>query len=62
MTAVTSVDARTGQAITTVAQESTGEQVGAACARAAAAFPGLEALGRAGRAGLLRAMAGALEA
>ena len=51
MTAVMSVDARTGQSITTVAQESTGEQVGAACARAAAAFPALEAMGRSGRAG-----------
>jgi acyl-CoA reductase-like NAD-dependent aldehyde dehydrogenase len=62
VTAVTSVDARTGEVLTTVAQESTGEETAAACARAAAAFPGLEAMGRYGRAGLLRAMAGALEA
>jgi NADP-dependent aldehyde dehydrogenase len=61
VTAVTSVDARTGEALATVARESTGERVDAACVRAAAAFPGLEALGRTGRAGLLRAMAGALE-
>jgi NADP-dependent aldehyde dehydrogenase len=62
VTAVTSVDARTGEAVTTVAQETTAEQTDAACAAAAAAFPGLEAMGRYGRAGLLRAMAGALEA
>ncbi|GLY86893.1 aldehyde dehydrogenase (NADP(+)) [Actinoallomurus iriomotensis] len=61
MTAVTSVDARTGEVVTTVAQESTAEETAAACERAAAAFPGLEAMGRHGRAGLLRAMAGALE-
>lgn len=35
MTAVTSVDARTGQVIATVAQESTTEETDAACARAA---------------------------
>jgi NADP-dependent aldehyde dehydrogenase len=62
MTAVTSVDARTGAVVATVAQESTAEETAAACARAAAAFPELEAMGRYGRAGLLRAMAGALEA
>jgi NADP-dependent aldehyde dehydrogenase len=62
VTAVTSVDARTGEAVTTVAQETTSEETAAACARAAAAFPGLEAMGRYGRADLLRAMAGALEA
>jgi NADP-dependent aldehyde dehydrogenase len=62
VTAVTSVDARTGEVVTTVAQESTAEETAAVCAGAAAAFPELEAMGRYGRAGLLRAMAGALEA
>jgi NADP-dependent aldehyde dehydrogenase len=61
VTAVTSVDARTGEVLGIVAQESTGEEAGAACARAAEAFPELEGMGRDGRAGLLRAMAGALE-
>ncbi|MDN3356317.1 aldehyde dehydrogenase (NADP(+)) [Actinomadura sp. DC4] len=62
MTAVSSVDARTGEVVATVAAESTAEETAAACALAAAAFPGLEAMGRHGRAALLRAMAGALEA
>lgn len=61
MTTVTSVDARTGRAVATVASESTAEEVDAACARARAAFADLEAMGRAGRAELLRAMASALE-
>ena len=61
MTAVTSVDARTGRAVTTVTQESTAEETAAACAGAAAASGELEAMGRYGRAGLLRALAGALE-
>src|SRR4051812_40044971 len=56
-----SIDARTGEAVTTVAQESTPGETRAAGERAAAAFPGLEAMGRSGRAGLLRAMADALE-
>ena len=62
MTAVTSVDARSGEVVTTVAQENTAEETAAACESAAAAFPGREAMGRHGRAGLLRAMAGSLEA
>lgn len=61
-TVVTSVDARTGQAVATVAHESTPGQLDAACARAEAAFAGLEAMGRAGRAAMLSAMAEALEA
>jgi NADP-dependent aldehyde dehydrogenase len=56
------VDARSGEVVATVAQESTAEETAAACESAAAAFPGLEAMGRHGRAGLLRAMAGSLEA
>ncbi|WP_354670907.1 aldehyde dehydrogenase (NADP(+)) [Actinomadura sp. DC4] len=59
---MSSVDARTGEVVATVAAESTAEETAAACALAAAAFPGLEAMGRHGRAALLRAMAGALEA
>ena len=62
MTAVTSVDARTGEVLTTVGRESTAEETAAACERAAEAFAGLEAMGRHGRAGLLRAMAAALVA
>jgi NADP-dependent aldehyde dehydrogenase len=62
VTPVASIDARTGEVVETVAQESTAEEIDAACARAAAAFPALEGMGRAGRAGLLRALAGALEA
>src|SRR4051794_34900562 len=62
MTAVSSVDARSGQVLATVGQESTAEETGAACEWAAAAFPGLEAMGRAGRSRLLGAMAAALEA
>lgn len=61
MAAVASIDARTGEVIATVAPESTAREVDAACARAAAAFASLEAMGREGRAGLLRAMADALE-
>jgi NADP-dependent aldehyde dehydrogenase len=62
VTAVTSVDARSGEVLTTVAQESTAEETAAVCERAAAAFPELETMGRHGRAGLLRAMAESLEA
>jgi NADP-dependent aldehyde dehydrogenase len=59
--AVMSVDARTGQAVEEVARESSAEEVDAACRRAAGAAAGLDALGRAGRARMLRAMADALE-
>lgn len=61
MTAVMSIDARTGRAVEEVAQETTGAELDATCRRAADAAPGLEALGRTGRAGMLRAMADALE-
>lgn len=62
MTAVMSVDARTGRAVEEIARESSAEEVDAACRRAAGAAAGLDALGRAGRARMLRAMADALEA
>lgn len=56
-----SVDVRTGRAVEEVARETSGEQVDTACRRAAGAAAGLEAMGRAGRARMLRAMADALE-
>ena len=62
MTAVMSVDARTGRAVEEIAHESSVEEVDAACRRAAGAVAGLDELGRAGRARMLRAMADALEA
>jgi NADP-dependent aldehyde dehydrogenase len=62
VTPVASIDVRTGATVETVAQESTAEEIDAACARAAAAFPGLEGMGRDGRARLLRALADVLEA
>ncbi|MEU8802413.1 aldehyde dehydrogenase (NADP(+)) [Spirillospora sp. NPDC048819] len=61
MTTVTSVDARTGKIRMVVGEESTHRDVDATCARAAFAFPTLEAMGRDGRARLLRAMADGLE-
>ncbi|WP_231934613.1 aldehyde dehydrogenase family protein [Micromonospora viridifaciens] len=62
MAAVVSIDPRTGRTVETVAHETTTEQVHRLCTAALAAAPGLEALGRAGRATLLRALADALEA
>ena len=62
MTDVMSIDPRTGEAVETVAAETTTEQVDQLCRAALAAAPGLEALGRAGRAALLRALADALQA
>ena len=62
MTAVTSTDPRTGHVVATVAEETTPEQVDRIARQAAAAAPGLERLGRPFRAGLLRALADALEA
>ncbi|HVV22098.1 MAG TPA: aldehyde dehydrogenase (NADP(+)) [Pseudonocardiaceae bacterium] len=62
MTAVTSTDPRTGRVVETVAEETTPEQVEQIAGRAAAAAPQLEKLGRPFRAGLLRALADALEA
>jgi NADP-dependent aldehyde dehydrogenase len=62
MTAVTSTDPRTGLVVATVADETTAERVDQLCALAAGAAPRLDALGRPWRAGLLRALADALEA
>lgn len=62
MITVMSIDVRTGRAVEEVAAEHTREQVSQACERAAAAFPALVALGREGRATMLRAMADSLEA
>ncbi|SDN75003.1 aldehyde dehydrogenase (NADP(+)) [Geodermatophilus sp. DSM 45219] len=62
MADVVSTDPRTGEAVEVVARETTTEEVDRLCAAALAAAPGLDALGRAGRAALLRALADALEA
>jgi NADP-dependent aldehyde dehydrogenase len=62
MTAVTSTDPRTGSVVATVAEETTEQQVDRLGRLAARAAPALEALGRPFRAGLLRALADALEA
>ena len=62
MTDVTSIDPRTGAVVETVAAETTTEQVEQLAGSALTAAPGLEALGRAGRASLLRALADALQA
>jgi NADP-dependent aldehyde dehydrogenase len=59
---VVSIDPRTGEAVEVVAQETTTAEVDRLCAAALAAAPALEALGRTGRAGLLRALADGLEA
>ncbi|GHJ56002.1 aldehyde dehydrogenase [Nonomuraea sp. TT08I-71] len=61
MSDVASIDPRTGQAVEVVARETTTEEVDRLCAAAQAAAAGLEALGRDGRAALLRALADALE-
>ncbi|WP_213453210.1 aldehyde dehydrogenase (NADP(+)) [Rhizomonospora bruguierae] len=58
---IISVDPRTGLG-ERLGEDSTPEEVRAACRRAAAAQPHLEALGRHGRAGLLRAIADEIEA
>ncbi|HEY0807774.1 MAG TPA: aldehyde dehydrogenase (NADP(+)) [Pseudonocardiaceae bacterium] len=62
MTAVTSIDPRTGRVVGTVAEKTTAAEVDELCRRAEAAAPRLERLGRPFRAGLLRALADALEA
>jgi NADP-dependent aldehyde dehydrogenase len=62
MTAVTSTDPRTGNVVATVADETTEQQVDRLGRLAERAAPALEALGRPFRAGLLRALADALEA
>lgn len=59
---ITSIDPRTGEAVEQVAEETTDAGVDALCQKALAASPVLNAMGRAGRAELLRAMADALEA
>ncbi|WNV73598.1 aldehyde dehydrogenase (NADP(+)) [Geodermatophilus sp. DSM 44513] len=62
MSDVVSTDPRTGEAVEVVARETTTAEVDRLCAAALTAAPGLDALGRAGRAALLRALADALEA
>jgi NADP-dependent aldehyde dehydrogenase len=62
MTDVVSIDPRTGETIDAVASESSSEDVDDVCVAAQAAAAGLEDLGRAGRAAMLRTMAGGLEA
>jgi NADP-dependent aldehyde dehydrogenase len=59
---VVSTDPRTGQAVEVVAQETSTAEVDRLAAAALAAAPALDAMGRSGRAGLLRALADALEA
>jgi NADP-dependent aldehyde dehydrogenase len=59
---VVSVDPRTGEVVEVVTQRTTTAEVDRLCAAALAAAPGLDELGRAGRATLLRALADALEA
>ena len=60
--AVVSIDPRTGTTVEVVAQETTTAEVDRLAAAAHAAAPALEAMGRTGRAGLLRALADGLEA
>jgi NADP-dependent aldehyde dehydrogenase len=59
---VVSIDPRTGAVTEVVAQETSTAEVDRLCAAALAAAPALEALGRTGRAALLRELADALEA
>lgn len=61
MSGVVSVDPRTGREVEVVASETTADEVDALCARALAASPDIEAMGRAGRTALLRGMADGLE-
>jgi NADP-dependent aldehyde dehydrogenase len=62
MADVVSIDPRTGRAVEVVAAETSSVEVERLCAAALAAAPGLEGMGRAGRAALLGALADALEA
>ncbi|MDT0304292.1 aldehyde dehydrogenase (NADP(+)) [Streptomonospora wellingtoniae] len=62
MTDIVSIDPRTGAAVETVAAETSEARLDAACRAAAGAADGLAALGRSGRARMLRAMAAELEA
>jgi NADP-dependent aldehyde dehydrogenase len=59
---VTSTDPRTGRVVATVAVETDDAEVDRLCRRAADAAPRLDRLGRPFRAGVLRALADALEA
>jgi NADP-dependent aldehyde dehydrogenase len=59
---VVSIDPRTGETVEVVAQETTAGEVDRLVAAALAAAPALDAMGRAGRAALLRGLADALEA
>ena len=61
MADVVSTDPRTGQVVEVVAQETATAQVDALCRRALDAAPALDALGRQGRAALLRALADRLD-
>jgi NADP-dependent aldehyde dehydrogenase len=61
MTDVVSIDPRTGSSTPVGARESTAGDVDSLCRAALAAFPALEALGRAGRASMLLACADALD-
>jgi NADP-dependent aldehyde dehydrogenase len=62
MTEVVSIDPRTAEVVEVVATEHSTRDVARACERAAAAARSLDALGRSGRAAMLLAMAGELEA
>ena len=62
MSDVVSIDPRTGEVVEVVTQKTTTAEVDRLCTAALAAAPGLDELGRAGRATLLRALADALEA
>ncbi|PRX96791.1 aldehyde dehydrogenase (NADP(+)) [Allonocardiopsis opalescens] len=62
MAPVISYDPRTGKAVEEVIEESTTAEADAACVAARDAAPALEAMGRSGRARLLRGLADALEA
>lgn len=62
MTAVVSIDPRSGEHVEVVAQETSPEEVDRLCESAAVAAPALDAGGRAFRARLLRTMADGLEA
>ena len=59
---IQSRDARSAEVLSDVAEETNTEEVEAACQKAQIAFAELEASGRRGRAEMLNAMAGSLEA
>jgi NADP-dependent aldehyde dehydrogenase len=61
MTDIVSVDPRTGAVVEVVAPETTSAEVDRFCTAALTAADGLDGLGRAGRAALLRALADGLE-